>query len=158
MPGEIFPTPVAPPHGSRGSPEGVDPIPSIHHFPGSKTMDWWPRAMGWMSRPEATFINLASAKTTIVNVKLSGPIYKCNSLYRREEIYFLGCSYWQVCLYRMWLFNHLLIGSRSAPVVSLRLRFRGRLAPFRSPSVKMLTQRCYRSTGSKICTQAREKR
>ena len=64
----------------------------------------------------------------------------------------------QVCLYRMWLLDHLLIGSRSVPAVSLWLRFRGRLAPFRSPSIKMLTQRCYRSTGSKISMPVREKR
>ena len=64
----------------------------------------------------------------------------------------------QVCLYRMWLLDHLLIGSRSVPVVSLWLRFRGRLAPFKLPSVETLTQRCYRLTGSKTCTQARERR
>ena len=64
----------------------------------------------------------------------------------------------QVCLYHMWLLYHLLIESRSAPVVSLRSRFRGRLAPFRSPSVKMLTQSDYRLMGLKICTRVKERR
>ena len=64
----------------------------------------------------------------------------------------------QVCLYRMWLLDHLLIGSRSVPAVNLWSRFRGRLAPFKSPSVETLTQRCYRSTGSRTCTRARERR
>ena len=64
----------------------------------------------------------------------------------------------QVCLYRMWLLDHLLIGSRSAPAVSLRLRFQGRLAPFKSLSIETLTQRCYRSTGLRICMRARERR
>ena len=41
----------------------------------------------------------------------------------------------QVCLYRMWLLDHTLIGSRSVPAVNLRSRFRGRLAPFKSPLV-----------------------
>ena len=34
----------------------------------------------------------------------------------------------------------------------------GRLAPFRSPSIKMLTQRCYRSTGLRICMRVKERR
>ena len=64
----------------------------------------------------------------------------------------------QVCLYRMWLLDHLLIGSRSAPAVNLRSRFRGRLAPFKSPSIGTLTQRRYRSMGLKIFMRVREKR
>ena len=61
-------------------------IPSIHHFPGSKTMGQWPRTTGWTSRPEATFINLASAKATFVKVKSNRVNYK-SKLDRRHNIY-----------------------------------------------------------------------
>ena len=78
---------------TQGMTQEYGPIPSIHHFPSSKTVGQWSKAMGWTSRPEATFTNVASAKAMFVNVRLSMPIYKSNLGYRHEEIYFLGCNY-----------------------------------------------------------------
>ena len=56
-------------------------------------MGQWPRTTGWTSRPEATFINLASAKATFVKVKSNRVNYKSKLDRRQEEIYFLGCNY-----------------------------------------------------------------
>ena len=67
--------------GTRIKPRTVGPLHQSIISPGTKTVDPWPKTMGWTRRPASTFVNVVPAKGTIVNVKLSMAIYKCCSVY-----------------------------------------------------------------------------